>query len=101
MPAFRPVCLVDELPPGAGRLVEIDGKQIALFNVDGVFHAVEDNCLHAGGPLHQGALDGTTVTCPYHEWRFDVATGACEMNPLVSLARYRVRVQGGMIEVEA
>lgn len=80
--------------------MEIDGKAIALFNVGGTFRAIEDTCLHAGGPLHEGALDGTTVTCPWHEWRFDVATGSCEMNPMVSLACYPVRVRGGMIEIE-
>jgi nitrite reductase (NADH) small subunit/3-phenylpropionate/trans-cinnamate dioxygenase ferredoxin subunit len=101
MPAFHPVCRVEELPPGAGRLVEIDGRGIALFNASGTFHAVEDTCLHAGGPLHEGSLDGTTVTCPWHEWRFDVSTGACEMNPMASLRRYPVRVRGGVIEIEA
>jgi len=101
MPLYRPVCREDEIPPGTGRLVEIDGKSIALFNVDGAFHAIEDTCLHAGGPLHEGKLEGTTVTCPWHEWRFDVATGRCELNPMASLARYPVRVRGGMVEVEA
>jgi nitrite reductase/ring-hydroxylating ferredoxin subunit len=99
--SFRPVCAVADLPPGQGRLVEIDGKAIALFNVAGVFHAVDDTCLHAGGPLHEGALDGTTVTCPWHDWRFDVVTGHCAMSPTAILARYPVRVQGGVVEIEA
>lgn len=101
VPSYRPVCRVDELRPGEGRLVEIDGKAIALFHAEGSFHAIEDTCLHAGGPLHEGSLDGTTVTCPWHEWRFDVSTGRCELNPMVSLARYPVRVRDGIIEVEA
>lgn len=101
MPAYRPVCRAEEIPPGAARLVEVDGKAIALFNVDGALHAIEDTCLHAGGPLHEGRLDGTTVTCPWHEWRFDVATGRCELNPMVSLARYPVRVRDGAVEIEA
>ena len=101
MAHYRPVCRADELLPGEGRLFEIDGKGIALFNADGTFHAVEDTCLHAGGPLHEGRLDGTTVTCPWHEWRFDVATGQCELNPTASLCRYPVRVRNGMIEIEA
>ncbi|HEX5135565.1 MAG TPA: Rieske 2Fe-2S domain-containing protein [Planctomycetota bacterium] len=101
MAAYRAICRVDELRPGAGRLVEIDGKAIALFNVGGAFHAIEDTCLHAGGPLHEGTLEGTTVTCPWHAWRFDVATGSCELNPMVSLACYPVRVRDGMIELLA
>jgi nitrite reductase/ring-hydroxylating ferredoxin subunit len=101
VPSYRPVCRADEIRPGEGRLVEIDGKAIALFNVDGVLRAIEDTCLHAGGPLHEGRLDGTTVVCPWHEWRFDVSTGRCELNPMVSLACYPVRVRAGTIEIEA
>jgi nitrite reductase/ring-hydroxylating ferredoxin subunit len=101
MPRYRAICPESEIPPGAARRVEIDGKEIALFNVDGAFHAVEDTCLHAGGPLHEGTLEGTTVTCPWHAWRFDVATGSCNLNPMVSLTRYAVRVRGGMVEIEA
>jgi nitrite reductase (NADH) small subunit len=101
MATYRPVCRADEIPRGTGRLVEIDGKAIALFNVGGIFHAIEDTCLHAGGPLHEGTLDGTTVTCPWHDWRFDVATGRCELNPMVSLGCFPVRVRGGMVEIEA
>lgn len=100
MASYRTICREDELRAGEGRLVEIDGKAIALFRVGSALHAVEDTCLHAGGPLHEGTLDGTTVTCPWHEWRFDIATGRCELNPTASLARYPVRVRGGMIEIE-
>ncbi len=101
MATYRPVCRTEELPPGEGRLVEIDGKAIALFNVKGAFHAIEDTCLHAGGPLHEGTLDGTTVTCPWHEWRYDVSNGRCELNPKVSLGCFPVRVRGGIVEIEA
>jgi nitrite reductase (NADH) small subunit/3-phenylpropionate/trans-cinnamate dioxygenase ferredoxin subunit len=101
MPSYRTVCRADELAPGAGRLVEIDGKAIALFNVGGTLHAIEDTCLHAGGPLSEGQLDGTTVTCPWHEWRYDVTTGRCELNPKISLSCFPVRVRGGVVEIEA
>lgn len=101
MPVYRPVCRADEIRPGEARLVEVEGRAIALFNVDGALHAIEDTCLHAGGPLHEGTLERTTVTCPWHGWRFDVATGRCDLNPMVSLACYPVRVRDGMIEIEA
>lgn len=100
MPSYRPVCRADEIRPGEARLVEIDGKAIALFHAGGAFHAIEDTCLHAGGPLHEGTLHGTTVTCPWHEWRFDVSNGRCELNPMISLSCYPVRVRGGMVEIE-
>ncbi len=100
MPSYRPACRADEVASGEGRLVEIDGRAIALFNVGGAFHAIEDTCLHAGGPLHEGTLHGTTVTCPWHEWRFDVSSGKCELNPMVRLGCFPVRVRGGVVEIE-
>lgn len=99
MGKYSAVCRADEIAPGEARLVRVDGVEIALFNVDGAFHATEDTCLHAGGPLHEGALEKTVVTCPWHGWRFDVVTGACDLNPLVRLVRYEVRVREGVVEI--
>jgi len=101
MARYHPVCPAAEIAPGEGRAVEIDGQAIAVFNVDGTLHAVENTCLHAGGPLHEGELKGTVVTCPWHQWEFDVATGRCHVNPYVQLKRYAVRVNEGVVEVEA
>jgi len=99
MPEYRPVCSVTDLEPGGARLVVLDGKEIALFFVDGKYYAMEDNCLHAGGPLHEGALEGTAVICPWHQWRFHLETGHCDLNPKVDLDRYPVRVRDGTIEI--
>ncbi|MHC4547732.1 MAG: Rieske (2Fe-2S) protein [Planctomycetota bacterium] len=99
MAGYRPLCRADEVAPGSGRLVELEGKAIALFNVDGAHHALEDTCLHGGGPLHEGALAGTVVTCPWHGWEFDVTSGRCNLNPKASLACYAVRVRDGMVEI--
>ena len=101
MGKYSPVCRADEVPPGQARLVRVEGREIALFNVGGTFHATEDTCLHAGGPLHEGTLDGPVVTCPWHSWTFDVSTGQCHLNPLVKLVRYAVRVRDGTVEVGA
>jgi nitrite reductase/ring-hydroxylating ferredoxin subunit len=100
MAAYRPVCRVDDLPPGRALCVELDGRPVALFHAGGALLAVEGTCLHAGGPLHEGTVEGTVVTCPWHGWRFDLATGACDMNPCVSLRTYAVRVRDGVIEIE-
>jgi nitrite reductase/ring-hydroxylating ferredoxin subunit len=99
MAGYRAVCRAEDVAPGTARLVEIDGKAIALFNVDGAFHAMEDTCLHAGGPLHEGALDGPIVTCPWHDWQFDVRSGRCDLNPKVALDCYDVRVRDGTVEI--
>ena len=62
-------------PPGGKKLVEVDGRAIAVFNVDGAFHAIDDVCTHDGGPLAEGELIGCEIECPRHGARFDVRTG--------------------------
>lgn len=90
---FEVVLHKDALP--AGQVVEIiiGGTAIAVANVGGAFHAMTNTCPHAGGPLGEGTLDGHDLTCPYHGWTFDVATGACKTNPDVVLRRYDVVVE--------
>jgi nitrite reductase/ring-hydroxylating ferredoxin subunit len=81
------VAKTDEVAPGQGKLVEVNGKKIALFNVEGSFYAIDDACSHLGGPLAEGFLDGNEVTCPWHGARFDITTGevlrppGCERSP--------------------
>lgn len=65
----------EELPPGSKKLVEVDGRAIALFNVGGSFFAIDDVCTHDGGPLAEGELSGYEIECPRHGARFDVRTG--------------------------
>jgi len=101
VPLWRRVCPLEGLPVGRATRIEVDGTPIGVFHTaDGLF-AMEDHCLHAGGPLHEGELEGTTVTCPWHGWQFDVTTGRCDLNPMVALGRYPVRVRDGWIEVLA
>ena len=85
---------VSDLPPGAAKQVTLNGLEIALFNVGGRLCAVDNTCPHRGGPLADGSLAGTTVTCPWHAWEYDVATGACLTNPAAKLKTFPVRVQG-------
>lgn len=101
MADFVKVAKTDEIVPGQGKMIEVGGKKIALFNVEGSFHAIDDTCTHRGGPLSEGSLDGNEVTCPFHGARFDVTTGGV-LGPPASqgVARYNVRVEGGDIEVE-
>jgi ferredoxin-NADP reductase/nitrite reductase/ring-hydroxylating ferredoxin subunit len=93
-----------EVPPGSGKVVEANGRRIAVFNVGGRFHAIDDTCPHQGGPLSEGTLDGKVVTCPWHGARFDVTTGAVLRPPArQGVASYPVRVSGPdlLIEVPA
>ena len=83
-----------EIPSGSGKVVDAGGKTIALFNCEGTFYAVENACKHRGGPLGEGSVAGTTVTCPWHGWEYDVTTGACLIDPSASLSRFDVTVDG-------
>ena len=83
MPEDRKVAARVELPPGARKLVDLDGRAIAVFNVDGDYFAIDDVCTHDGGPLAEGALDGPEIRCPRHGARFDVRTGKALCLPAV------------------
>jgi nitrite reductase/ring-hydroxylating ferredoxin subunit len=92
---------VHDVPVGAGVQIDVGGRKVALFNIGGVFHAIDDTCPHRGGPLSQGELAGTEVTCPWHGARFDVTTGAVLAPPArSSVASYKVQVVGDEIQVD-
>ena len=101
MAEFVKVASMDEIAPGHARLVNIKGKEIALFNIEGTFFALENACTHEEGPLAEGEIEGHEVTCPWHGARFDVRTGQVLCAPAYEdAARYNVRVTGTDIEVE-
>ncbi|MFZ1060175.1 MAG: non-heme iron oxygenase ferredoxin subunit [Candidatus Rokuibacteriota bacterium] len=101
MPQFIKVATTDELTEQQSKLVEAEGQKIALFRVDGTFYALSDTCTHRGGPLSEGAVEGTEVTCPWHGAKFDLRTGALLGPPAQQgLRSYPVRVTGTDIEIE-
>lgn len=75
MPRNLTVARISELPPGQRKLVFIDGRSVALFNIEGKLHAVDNSCPHNGASLAGGRLDGTVLQCPAHGLRFDLASG--------------------------
>jgi nitrite reductase (NADH) small subunit len=79
---------------------EAEGKAIAVANVGGQFHAIDNTCLHRGGPLGDGALEGNVVTCPWHGWQFDTSTGKMMQSPAMGVACYAVEVRGGEVFVD-
>jgi nitrite reductase (NADH) small subunit/3-phenylpropionate/trans-cinnamate dioxygenase ferredoxin subunit len=83
-----------EVPPGTIRELQVEGKAVALANVGGQFHAIDGICLHRGGPLGDGVLEGNIVTCPWHGWEYDVTTGKIAQNPAAGVACYPVEVRG-------
>lgn len=99
MSEFVRVAAVGDLSPGGAMEAWVDGKAVALCNVAGTFHAVSNACLHRGGPLGQGSLDGRVLLCPWHSWGWDVTSGASDVNPQMRLARYDVKVEDGQVFV--
>jgi nitrite reductase/ring-hydroxylating ferredoxin subunit len=101
MADFVKAARTTEIGPGQARLVEVKGKQIALFNVDSQFFALDNTCTHRGGPLADGEVSGHEVACPWHGATFDVRTGEVVGPPAPRAAvRYGVRVTGTDVEVE-
>ena len=82
-----------DLTPGNRVEIEIEGKAIALCNVDGAVYALDNTCAHKGGPLSQGDLKDNVITCPWHAWEYDVKTGACLGRGNVKLATYPVQIE--------
>jgi 3-phenylpropionate/trans-cinnamate dioxygenase ferredoxin component len=99
MPEFVKVASTSEIPKGEGRTFEAGGKRIAVFNCNGTFYAIDDTCKHQGGPLGEGELDGTTVTCPWHGWTYDITTGVSPDDSDCAVDRYEVKVEGDCVMV--
>ena len=88
-----------ECPPGTAIERVVADRMVAIANVDGVFHAIDGLCPHQGGPLGTGALCGTTLTCPWHGWQFDVVDGRHKLSASVRQAVYEVDVRAGRVFV--
>lgn len=89
----------EDLKPGQSMVAEVNGKSLAVFNVDGQFHVIDNTCVHRGGPLGEGELEANVVTCPWHGWQFNVTTGACVNNPSAQVQTYPVQVEGTDVKV--
>ena len=98
--AFVRATKTSEVPPGTVRELQLDGKTVALANVEGKLFAIDNTCLHRGGPLGQGYLEGSCITCPWHGWEYDVTTGKACMNPEVGVECYAVEVRGDDLFVD-
>jgi nitrite reductase/ring-hydroxylating ferredoxin subunit len=101
MAGFVKAAKSDEIAPGQGKMVELNGKKIAIFNVGGAFYAIDDTCTHRGGPLSQGEVSGTTVTCPWHRAQYDLKTGGVLGPPAPQgVVGYKVVVEGDDVRIE-
>jgi nitrite reductase (NADH) small subunit len=98
--AFLRAARKDEIPAGTIREFQVDGKTLAISNIDGSFYAISNTCLHRGGPLGEGELKGKIVTCPWHGWQYDATTGKVAANPAVGVEKFTTEVRGEDIWVD-
>ncbi len=98
---FIKIAVQAELPPdGEAREFDAAGKTICVANVNGTITAMENHCIHMGGPLGQGYVEGGKLVCPWHGWEYDPHTGSLEGDPKTRLAVYPVKVENGDVLVE-
>ncbi len=94
------VAAVSDVPPGTAKEVMADDQVVALINAAGTFQAMDGVCPHAGGPLGEGELEGTTLTCPWHGWQFDVTNGQNCLNRRMTHTCFAVKTEGNDVLVE-
>jgi 3-phenylpropionate/trans-cinnamate dioxygenase ferredoxin subunit len=98
--AYVTVAKVGEIPPGGVKVTRIGDQEIAVFNLAGAYHAMDDVCTHDGGPLAEGVIEDHVIECPRHGARFDIRTGAVLSMPATQpVTTYPVRVEGDEIQV--
>jgi len=100
MPQWITVAKTSDVPPGASHEAVAGDRIVALFNVDGEFHALDGVCPHQGGPLGKGNLQGCIVTCPWHGWQFDVTNGEFQLRKSLVQPKLPLRVVGDEVQVE-
>jgi len=97
---FVTVAKLGEIPSGGVKVVRIGDQEIAVFHLDGAYHAMDDVCTHDGGPLAEGTMEDHVIECPRHGARFDIRTGAVLSMPATApVATYPVRITGNEIQV--
>jgi nitrite reductase/ring-hydroxylating ferredoxin subunit len=99
MPFERALALAD-LPEGGHSKVFVGGQPILVSRLDGQVFAIHDTCLHRGGSLASGPLEGGVVTCPLHFWGFDARTGVCVQVPSLALKAFPTKVDDGEVYIE-
>jgi nitrite reductase/ring-hydroxylating ferredoxin subunit len=99
MPDFVKVASTSDLKPGTAKTVAVKGMEIALYNLGGKIYATDNTCLHQGGPLGEGMLEGEVVSCPWHMWEYNVCTGEKVGDCSIKLQTFPVEVDGTDIKV--
>jgi 3-phenylpropionate/trans-cinnamate dioxygenase ferredoxin component len=97
---WKEIALINEIPIGERKLTEIDGTPIVVFNLNGMYYTIEDNCPHQHLPLGDGIVNGDRITCPFHGAEFCIKTGKVTNPPAVEdIMSYPTKVDGDKILV--
>lgn len=99
MSEFESVGSVADFTPGRGKMVTVAGRHVAVFRLGDEFYALDNMCLHRGGPLCDGQIEGNVVTCPWHFWSYEIKTGTMVQDPRVGVSKHEVRIEGDQISV--
>jgi nitrite reductase/ring-hydroxylating ferredoxin subunit len=101
MSEFIKVAKTSDLGSGQGMVVEVEGRAIALFNVNGEYFALDNICPHRGGPIGEGYVDchNQTVQCPWHGWTFSLASGVSPVNAIAKVEKFDVQVEGDEVRI--
>jgi len=101
VPEFIKVANTADLPAGQAVIVEVAGRTIALFNVNGAYYALDNTCMHRGGPLGEGFVDpkNLTVQCPWHGWIYSLASGASPVDSMARVEKFEVMVEGEDVKI--
>lgn len=94
------VSKTSEIAEGSAKIIKIGEKEIAVFNINGNFHAISNVCVHKGGPLGEGTVSEDVVTCPWHAWEYDVKSGECLTTPGEKVEKFNVIVENDEVFVE-
>ena len=90
---------VADFAPGQGKMVVVNGRHVALFRLGEEFYALDNMCLHRGGPLCEGFIDSDVVTCPWHGWSYEIKTGTMVQDPRVGVNKHEVKVEKDAVSI--
>jgi nitrite reductase (NADH) small subunit len=99
MSDFIAVGAIDDFKDGEGKAVEVGDRMVAIFRKGNEFHAIDDFCPHMGASLAGGYVEGDSVTCPWHAWRFCIRDGSWEDNPRIKVETFEIKTENGVVFV--
>ena len=94
---MKKIAKVNEIPSGKSKLVMVDDKPVAIFNINGKIFAWDNRCPHRGASLSDGNISASVIQCRYHLWKFDVNNACSISNPSIKVQTYKIEINNGDI----